>query len=180
MARTVQRRQDVQLRTWCSSRAVSSLPPAKHSSIFQRTPATRTSSVTGTGRGAGAREKAYSPSLIRRRISSQFAPCWALLLVSLLLVSLLLVSLLLVSLLLVSLLVRAGSVTSIRAQSYRRGPLAPGPAEIRCQAELGSRTARSIARRGPMPVVNRWDLATASTNPSACEARALRRAGSAP
>jgi hypothetical protein len=35
MARTVQRRQEVQPRTWCSSRAVSSLPPAKDSSIFQ-------------------------------------------------------------------------------------------------------------------------------------------------
>ena len=43
IARTVQRRHEVQARTWCSSRAVSSFPPANESSIFERIPATRTS-----------------------------------------------------------------------------------------------------------------------------------------
>jgi hypothetical protein len=49
--RAVQRCQDVQVRTWCSSRAASSLPAAKDSSIVQRRPATLTSVATGTGVG---------------------------------------------------------------------------------------------------------------------------------
>jgi hypothetical protein len=44
--------------------------------------------------------------------------------------------------------VTAGSVTSIKAQSYQRGPLAPGSAEIRCQARAGSGRAQPGRRAG--------------------------------
>jgi hypothetical protein len=89
----VQRCQEIQLRTWCSSRAANSLLPANPSSTFQRNPATLTSWANGTGPGAWAREKAYSPSLMLRRISSQCGPLPV---------------------------VTAGSAASIRAQSYQR------------------------------------------------------------
>ena len=54
-ARMVQRCQEVQLRTWCSSSAASSFPAANPSSIFHRDPATRTSWASGTGCGERAR-----------------------------------------------------------------------------------------------------------------------------
>ena len=42
MARVIQRYQEVQVRTWCSSRPVRPLPVWKDSSTFHRHPATRT------------------------------------------------------------------------------------------------------------------------------------------
>jgi hypothetical protein len=46
-----------------------------------------------------------------------------------------------------------GSMVSTSAQSYQRSPLQPRPAESRCHERFGSRAARSIAARGPIPVV---------------------------
>jgi hypothetical protein len=51
IARAVQRCQEVQVRTWCWSRAASSLPAAKDSSIVQRRPATLTRAESGAGVG---------------------------------------------------------------------------------------------------------------------------------
>ena len=48
-----------------------------------------------------------------------------------------------------------------QAQSCQRGPLAPGPADSRCQALAGSRRASSAAGRAPIPVMTRWCLAIA-------------------
>ena len=58
-ARMVHRCQEVQDRTWCSSRAASSLPPAKPSPAFHRDPAGPcTSRARDTGvRGVGAVER---------------------------------------------------------------------------------------------------------------------------
>ena len=50
-----------------------------------------------------------------------------------------------------------------QAQSYQRWPLAPAPADSRCQARFGSRTAISTARRVPIPVSTRWSRETART-----------------
>ena len=51
MVRAVQRCHEVQVRTWCSSRAASSLLLAKDSSTLQRRPATLTKARRGTGVG---------------------------------------------------------------------------------------------------------------------------------
>jgi len=50
-----------------------------------------------------------------------------------------------------------------QAQSYKRGPLEPSPADRRCQARRGSLLAIASARNLPAAVVTWWLQATAST-----------------
>ncbi len=74
----------------------------------------------------------------------------------------------------------AGSVVCTRAQSYRRGPLAPGPALRRRHARLGRRAASCSALCVPVLVVIRWSLATASTYPIPRSTRSARSWGALP
>jgi hypothetical protein len=52
---------------------------------------------------------------------------------------------------------------TIQAQSYQRWPLAPGPADSRCQDLGGNLAASASARSEPAAVPTGWLLATAST-----------------
>ena len=62
-AKTVHRCQEVQVRTWCSSKAASSLLPANPSSTFHRDPATFTSWANDGASGSSVGPADHMPIL---------------------------------------------------------------------------------------------------------------------